>query len=69
MRSDMHKVIVERPRMRRGDTAYRADARVWRNSEEVPHKIGIKKGYTDRKWLNENLAPLKRFLRSQIGRP
>ena len=69
MRDDMDKIVVERPRMRRGDTAARGDARIWRNSEERPHKVGIKRGYSETKWLNENLAPLQRFLRSQIGRP
>jgi hypothetical protein len=67
MRDDMFKVIVERPR--RGGSMDGGTARAYRNSEEAPAKIGIKKGYTHRKWLNENLAPLKRWLESQANRP
>ena len=66
MRDDMSKVIVERPR-RGGLTTYAS--RRFRNDEERGGKIGIKRGYTDRKWLNENLAPLKRWLASQANRP
>jgi hypothetical protein len=67
MRDDMFKVIVERPRRKPYDTP--ATARKYRNSEDAPAKIGIKKGYTHRKWLNENLAPLRRWLESQVNRP
>jgi hypothetical protein len=67
MRDDMYKVIVERPR--RGGWMDAGTARAYRNSEDAPAKIGIKKGYTRRKWLNENLAPLKRWLASQVNRP
>jgi hypothetical protein len=67
MREDMFKVIVERPR--RGGWMNAGTARAYRNREDVPAKVGIKKGYTHRKWLNENLAPLKRWLESQVNRP
>jgi hypothetical protein len=67
MRDDMFKVIVERPR--RKPWATPKTARVYRNSEDAPAKIGIRKGYETRKWLNENLAPLKRWLESQVNRP
>jgi hypothetical protein len=67
MRDDMFKVIVERPR--RGGWMNAGTARAYRNSEDAPAKVGIKKGYTHRKWLNENLAPLKRWLESQVNRP
>jgi hypothetical protein len=68
----MHKVIVERPR-RKGLGAYRR-SRGGRRRElaELPGKEGIRKSYRNRgtdKELNENLAPLKRYLRKQIGRP
>jgi hypothetical protein len=68
MRDDMYKVIVERPR-RGGGAAFKSEGRIYRNSEETAPKIGMKKGHVRRKWLNENLSPLKRFLASQIGRP
>jgi hypothetical protein len=68
MRGDMPKVIVERPRrgggwvrkgrpLRDDDVTSAADAKV----EE--RKRGKSKN------LNENLAPLKRYLESQINRP
>jgi hypothetical protein len=66
MRDDMDKVIVERPR-----TGWRVqgDGRNWRNSNEAGSRIGMKRGYKHRKWLNENLAPLKRWLHKQVHRP
>jgi hypothetical protein len=68
MRDDMFKVIVERPR-RVNSNAYKGDGRPFRNKEDGPTLLGMKKGYNDRKWLNENLAPLKRFLQKQVNRP
>jgi hypothetical protein len=68
MREDMYKVIVERPR-RGGGWALQKDGRKFRNSEDAPQKVGMKRGYQSRKSLNENLSPLKRFLESSIGKP
>ncbi len=67
MRDDMFKVIVERPRW--GSRMRLREGRAYRNGEDVPGKVGMKKGYTHRKALNENLAPLKRWLESQVNRP
>ena len=67
MRDDMSKVIVERPR--RGGRTDKHKGRLYRAGEELPGKIGMKQGYTDRKGLNENLSPLKRWLESQVNRP
>jgi hypothetical protein len=75
MRSDFDKVLVERPRLKRGDwlgggkeVGFRQ--RLAHIADEVaPSKISMKVGHENRKWLNENLAPLKRFLRSNVGRP
>ncbi|QNK70873.1 hypothetical protein [Variovorax sp. PAMC26660] len=66
MRDDMDKVIVERPR-----TGWRVqgDGRIWRNSKEAGSHLGMRRGYKHRKWLNENLAPLKRWLHKQVHRP
>jgi hypothetical protein len=66
MRDDMYKVIVERPRK-----ASRAsdDGRIWLRNQEVGGKFGIRQAHTHRKWLNENLAPLKRWLHKQVHRP
>lgn len=74
MRSDMAKVIVERPRHGGGVRFPRAegpdDPRLsvedWRSRE------GIRRPWdrtSCRKDLNENLAPLRRYLRSNVGRP
>ncbi|MEZ4381179.1 MAG: hypothetical protein R3A79_07510 [Nannocystaceae bacterium] len=69
MREDMHKVIVERPRLgggygRQGGRA-RMRARV--DPESAPTKARMRERRT--KALNENLAPLRRFLEAQVGRP
>jgi hypothetical protein len=68
MREDMFKVIVERPR-RVNSNAYKGDGRLFRNQEDGPSRLGMKRGYDDRKPLNENLAPLKRYLEKQVNRP
>ncbi|MBB6095617.1 hypothetical protein HNQ60_004508 [Povalibacter uvarum] len=65
MREDMYKVIVERPR--RGQSGYNAAARR-RNDFDGPASLGMRAGYGYR-GLNENLAPLRRYLRAQVGRP
>jgi hypothetical protein len=75
MRSDMDKVLVERPRLRRGDWLGGGKEVGFRQrlvaiaDESAPTKVSIKAGHRRLKWLNENLAPLKRFLRSNVGRP
>jgi len=66
MRDDMDKVIVERPR--RGGS-WQGDGRAWRNSKEAGSRLGMKRGYHRTKGLNENLAPLKRWLHKQVHRP
>lgn len=68
MREDMFKVIVERPRLVNSN-AYSRDGRKFRNDEDTPSHLGMKRGYNWRKWLNENLAPLRRYLEKQVNRP
>jgi hypothetical protein len=72
MREDMAKVIVERPRIGRGWTTKRPRRR-WQNipMDEWPLKESHKQEWRDcpMKCLNENLAPLRRFLRSHVGQP
>jgi hypothetical protein len=65
MREDMYKVIVERPR--RGKEGDAAAARL-RRDFDGPMRLGMRAGYGYRN-LNENLAPLRRYLHAQIGRP
>jgi hypothetical protein len=72
MRPDMHKVIVERPR--RGSRGPFKGAPWEKNAElgELPAKEGIRKPHSARGTLrefNEHLAPLKRYLHKQVGRP
>ncbi|MEJ8847828.1 hypothetical protein [Variovorax rhizosphaerae] len=66
MREDMYKVIVERPRRGGG---VQGDGRQWRDSRDRGSHLGMKRGYAFRKGLNENLAPLKRWLHKQVDRP
>lgn len=77
MRSDMGKVLVERPRIWRS----RADGwpgkgykkRVGRcldAGDSPPAREGIKRSYCGRlKHFNEHLGPLRRFLNANVGRP
>jgi hypothetical protein len=69
MRGDMPKIIVERPR--RGEGTLRK-GKALRDDELALSKVGMKRGARLRggyKALNENLAPLKRFLNAQVDRP
>jgi hypothetical protein len=65
MREDMYKVIVERPRHYKRDDS---QATRRRNDLDGPTQLGMRAGY-GRPVLNENLSPLRRFLRAQVGRP
>lgn len=65
MRSDMYKVIVERPRKGKGWIAKGARRRF---DADGPVRAGMRAGI-GRPHLNENLSPLERFLHKQVGRP
>ena len=78
MRSDMHKVIVERPRRlgsswKNRKTALRLSAseRSQAITDAEDYDSGHRRASSARheKGLNENLAPLKRYLMAQVGRP
>ena len=69
LRSDMSKVIVERPRLggkyaRKGREVQDPDLLISHEGMLVPYV----KGYNNKE-LNENLAPLLRFLGSRVGQP
>ena len=74
MRTDMFKVIVERPRWKRPGSAGSDYPRGhlenrWASDwEAAPRAEGMGTGYRE-KGLNENLQPLVRFLRANAGRP
>jgi hypothetical protein len=68
MREDMAKVIVERPRIKPWNA--RKGRRM--DLDDLPSHEGMRRGHAwrgDRRELNENLAPLRRYLAKQVGRP
>ncbi len=68
MREDMARVIVERPRIK----PYNERKGRRQALEDLPTHEGLRKACAvrgERKQLNENLAPLRRYLASQVGRP
>src|SRR5688572_30007938 len=67
MRKDMHKVLVEEPRHGGGPSKKYRRANL--PDELLPKFEGIKRPHTDRKRFGEHLGPLKRWLRSNVGRP
>jgi hypothetical protein len=77
MREDMQKLIVERPRLGSARTNYKSGKRLGPSeirvalAENEDYDSGPRRASSSRrnKWLNENLAPLRRYLHSQIGRP
>jgi hypothetical protein len=77
MREDMAKIIVERPRIGWGKQRNRSAIRRMRHAakldpENAPAVRGMRrlpKQTGSEKYLNENLAPLRRFLEGAVGRP
>ncbi len=65
MREDMARVIVERPRIK--PYSQRKGRRP--KLEDLPLREGMRKAHGERKLLNENLAPLRRYLTRQVGCP
>jgi len=78
LRRDMHKVIVERPRIRPFRASGHEPTRVLRHRakrdpEGAPALAGMRRPFGGRfglkaKVLNENLTPLRRFLEGSVGR-
>lgn len=73
MRSDMAKVLVERPRYASGAPSRKKGYR--RSQQRTPQDELPKNESMLGRWhgmgksLNEHLGPLRRFLRSRVGRP
>ena len=68
MRKDMQHLIVERPR-RGGDRGRNRRAKSW---ADLPKQQGMGHGHVlarREKMLSDNLAPLRRYLERQVGRP
>jgi hypothetical protein len=69
MRKDMSKVIVERPRLGRSDRR-KGRTEALRDDDDAPlRQRAATKKPAKTKSLNENLAPLRRFLEKNTGRP
>jgi hypothetical protein len=66
MREDMFELIIERPR---GGNWPRKPGRRPRDLDDAPRFESSSRNRGGTKWLNENLAPLVRFLRRRVGRP
>lgn len=73
MRPDMAKVIVERPRYGSRLPSRKKGYRKFEQSipsEELPaHEPMLGRWQGRQRFLNEHLGPMRRFLRSNIGRP
>src|ERR1700689_2535694 len=77
MRDDMSEIIIERPRhnsrARYPRKLRRSDAGASRRDPEslafVAGMTPRRLGYVNYKILNENLAPLRRYLEAQVNRP
>jgi len=67
MRSDMHKVICEEPRHGGGPEKRFRSANL--SDELLPKTEGMRRPHRNRKRFGEHLGPLRRWLRSQLGRP
>jgi len=73
MREDMDKVIVERPRIgsrlpsrKKGYRKYVHNTAI----DNLPSREPMLGRWRGReRWLNEHLGPMRRFLRSRVGRP
>ncbi|HEY3245294.1 MAG TPA: hypothetical protein VGM03_18280 [Phycisphaerae bacterium] len=68
----MSKIIVERPRLGGGLKTPKGARRALQRCDvdELPRRQGIRRPWRrDSKGLNENLAPLRRFLGRNVGRP
>jgi hypothetical protein len=69
VRRDMFEVIIERPRWCGGRAKKkRREERTARAFERAPSKSGMRR-FSRTKDLNENLAPLRRFLLRHVGKP
>ncbi|MBI2950196.1 MAG: hypothetical protein HYY23_21395 [Verrucomicrobia bacterium] len=67
MRADMHKVICEEPRHGGGREKFGRRAQLV--DDLFPKFESMRRPHRDRKCFGEHLSPLRRWLRSQVGRP
>lgn len=75
MRTDMPRVITERPRIFHTSSyrdVRRAKFNHGRELEDLPSHEGMRRPFRRRgiaKQFSDHLAPLRRFLNKQVGRP
>lgn len=72
MRPDMAKVLVERPRRggcRGAVKGYRRDRQRIALEDQASREGIAARSRGGTKWLSDHLGPLRRFLRSNVGRP
>ena len=69
MRSDMHELLVERPRWAHRARYPRAYVRNRFAGNEAPAREALSRSRYGDKQLSENFSPLIRFLRHNVGRP
>jgi hypothetical protein len=69
MRKDMFKVIVERPRTGRRYERAKHTREANKDYDDLPRREGMRQRTNQSKQLNENLKPLERYFKSQVGRP
>lgn len=67
MRSDMHKVVLERPRKNPGQRKH--PRQITRDPDSLPKAEGMRRPHYHRKAVRELLGPLRRWLRARVGRP
>jgi len=68
MRKDMARLLVSRPRTGGWPIKGRKNAKRWRDDYDLTLKREPMSRGRGSKYLNENLNPLRRFLRSRVGR-
>jgi hypothetical protein len=71
MRSDMKKVVTERPRGGGRGKTPKGERKVWQDCapEDYPKREKIRVKWGDGKWFTDVLGPLYRYLLKQVGRP
>lgn len=69
MRTDMAQLLVETPRRHAGEFFKTHRRKANHDPESAPTKQGMRKPYVERKEFGEYFAPLKGFLRKNVGRP
>ena len=69
MRSDMKKVLCERPRRGSRYSYHEVRAAIKQTDpDDMPHCQGMRRPYKDQKDFSDLLGPLVRFLRNSVGR-